>query len=177
MLYALLSYDRTTMLQKELTRSGLLGMSFFPVFVCRCFNWKKRRNFDECVQIQLRSITGTFEWKWCISSSIKPKCNNLLLICIPCFVQKTYKTWKSNKQSVISFWFNWQNYASPLFKITCTYKHNYDLFIQHCLFIKFHHYHHHFLSLLKTSLSGSTYYFCSNRYNTYPFQKISFLVR
>ena len=33
--------------------------------------------------------------------------------------QKMLKRWKSNKESDVAFWFNWQNYASLQFKITC----------------------------------------------------------
>ena len=34
--------------------------------------------------------------------------------------QKLYKKGKSNTHSVVAFWFNWENYESHSFKITCT---------------------------------------------------------
>ena len=41
------------------------------------------------------------------------------------FGTKDVQTLKSNKQSVVAFWFNWEKYAALLFKITCTTKRRY----------------------------------------------------
>ena len=44
---------------------------------------------------------------------------HLFSVCLR-FEQNMFKIWKSNEQSVVEFWFSWQNHESISFKIICT---------------------------------------------------------